>query len=41
VLYDSELVHAAIAKLKSRKAPAIDGVTAEHVLHYHLTVSLQ
>jgi len=40
VLLDSELVRAAIAKLKCGKAPGIDGVTAEHVLHCHPTVSL-
>ena len=40
VLLDSKLVQAAIAKLKCGKAPCIDGVTAEHVLHCHPTVSL-
>ena len=40
VLFDSELVQVAIAKIRTGKAPGIDGVTAEHVLNCHPTISL-
>ena len=36
VLFDSELVQVAIAKIRTGKAPGIDGVTAEHLSLIHI-----
>ena len=38
-MFDSEL-QVAIAKIRTGKAPGIDGATAEHVINCHLTTSL-
>jgi len=39
-LFDSKLVQVVIAKVRTEKAPGIDGVTAEHVLNCRPTTTL-